>query len=222
MGLTQIASRILKLVTGGGLSSSAAGLSVSGFQQVSGSPTLSQGIGWYDSSTGLYRINPVTVSGNSLPSSLNATFFSGTNSNTIVNTAALTAYNSTIIPAGYLNLAGRTIRGTVIVGAQSVSGTFVLTLQYAGATIWTSPTITGTQLSNLWVDLLITTTATGASGALLVLGRVFNASVPLTAANALTTVNLTVAAQWNLAGQWSIANAGNAAQLSFWAFELLG
>lgn len=196
---------------------------ITGFRQVSSDPTMAQGIGWYNTTSGLYKINPVTSGGNSLPSQLNSTFFSGTSSSSISNTAVLTAFTPTItIPAGYFNLAGRTIRATAIIGGAGVSGTFVLTLQWQGATIWTSPTMTCTSMGNVWVELLITTTATGAAGTLLVLGKIFNGTIPYTAANAATTVDLTLARIMNFAGQFSIANASNAAQLSYWAFELLG
>lgn len=198
-------------------------LVVRGFEQLTSDPgSPNPGQGWFNSTLGLLKINPSIVLA-SLPSTIPVIFFTGGGSSVINNTSALTLFTPDVtIPAGYFNFSGRAIKATCILGGSGVSGNFTFSLQYGGTTIWTAPVVSTAAMGNLWIELLISTVATGTSGSLLVLGKVFNSSTAYTAANALTTVNLTTSHTLDMAGQFTVANVSNSAQMSFWSFELLG
>jgi hypothetical protein len=211
------------LKAGGGLEI-ATGLGVRGAKIVSADPAgPAAGDLWYNSSSGLFKLNPVTVAGVLLPSAINTTFWSGTNSNVITNTTVPTTFTPFVsIPAGFFNIVGRTVRITAILGGSGPGAeTFTLSLRWNGGVIW-SRTFTANQMGNIWIEILMTTTATGVTGSLLCIGKTFNAVVAYTAANFATTVDLTVAGGLAFAGQWSIASVSDAAQLSYWSAELLG
>lgn len=197
---------------------------VIGFKHLSSDPgTPISGEMWFNTTMGAVKENLISAGGNSLPSILVSGFYTGSNSSTVTTTAAKTTFTPTVtIPAGGFNFMGRAIRATAILGGNGLAGdTFTLSLNWGSTLIW-SKVITGNIISNLWVELLITCTSTGATGQLLVLGKTFNGSNAYAASNALTTVDLTTAQTLSFAGQWSSASASDAAQLSFWCFELLG
>lgn len=213
----------VNLATGGGLIVSS-GLVVNSFQVVASdlvSPTA--GASWYNSATFLVKSNLASVSGNNLPAALVGCFFFGSGSSAVSGTTAKTFFTPNVtIPAGAFNKLGRTIRVTGIVGSSAVGAeTITITLNWGAVAIWTI-TVNANIASNLWIDLLITCSATGSTGQFLVLGRVFNASTVLTAANVATTVNLTVATAMAWAGQFSAVSGSDQVQMSYWSFELLG
>lgn len=194
---------------------------VRGFEQLAADPSPQPGQGWFNFTTSLYKLNLAGFT--PVISVIPAVIFSGSASSVVLNTTSLTAFTPSLtVPAGFFNLLGRTIKATLILGGSGVSGNFALSIQYGGTTIWTSPSVATGTMGNLWIELLITTVTTGSSGALLVLGKVFNTATPYTATNALTTVNLTTSNALAMAGQFTVASVSNQAQVSFWSFELLG
>lgn len=216
-GLAVSSGLLITTAAANGTTASAGGILVTGFQQLSsdpGSPVPGQG--WFNSTVGLYKTDLGMV-GNFLTG-----VWIGTNSSVITNTAALTDFTpNKTIPAGFWHLIGRTIRATAIVGGGGVSGTFTPFLQMNSTTVWTGPAISSTTFSNLWIELLITVISTGSPDQVLVLGRTFNASNTMTAANAVTNVDFTINQTLQWAGQFSTASTSNSAQMSYWTFELI-
>lgn len=207
---------------GGGLAVTPTGLVVAGFQEASADPARSAGSSWYNSSTGQNKVAAFSDGTNQLNSADVGSFFAGSNSSVVQNSTALTVFTPTVtMPAGSLNLSGRVIRITAILNMTlGGGGTFTLSLVSGATSIW-SQTLSSAQ-NNLWVEILLTVTATGTSGSFLAVGKTFSVTQAYTANNFATSgQNMTVARSLQFDGQFSVASASNSAQISIWNMELL-
>jgi len=202
------------------LSTGIDGLTVTGFQPLANDPSNQfTGQSWFNSTSGLVKTNLIT-STTTLPANLVTLFWGGANSSVIQNTTTKIDFTPSVtIPAGFFNVAGRAVRLTAVLGQNYTSGNFTFGLDWGTTPIWS--TNFATAASNTWIEILVTTTATGSSGSFLAVGRTGGASQAQAFANFATTINLTTANALQFFGKWSVASSTNQAQVSYWTAELI-
>lgn len=205
------------------LSTSQMGLSVMGFQPLAADPSVFfSGQCWYNSTSNLLKTN-LLGSTVGLPTTLVGSYFAGSNSSVIQNTTTLIGFTPNLtMPAGLLNILGRTVRITAILGGGFSSGTFTFDIRLAGTVVWTFNYTVANSIADTWVEVLMTTAATGSSGSINCFGKTFGASQTLTASNKTTTCNLTTQQTFDFAGQFSVASSTNIAEVIYWSVEMMG
>jgi hypothetical protein len=211
------------LTANSSLSTSQMGMSVMGFQPLAADPTtFFAGQCWYNSTSNLLKTN-LLGSTVAVPTTLVGSYFAGSNSSVIQNTTTLIGFTPNLtMPAGFLNILGRTVRITAILGGGFSSGTFIFDIRLAGTVIWTFTYTVANSIADTWVEVLMTTAGTGTSGSINCFGKTFGQSQTLTASNKTTTCNLTTQQVFDFAGQFSVASSTNIGEVIYWSVELMG